>query len=143
MVGVIAADATPTVPVPPKRILVATLGSLGDLHPPLATAIELKRRGHHVTVASTEYYRNKVQAEGLEFHALSPDWDPTDREMIGKCEELKRGPEVLLRELVLPHLKETTADLLSAARDTDLMIASEMVFGAPLVAEKLNFTLGL
>ena len=41
----------------------ATVGSLGDLHPCLALALELKRRGHSVTIATIEYYRSKV--EGL------------------------------------------------------------------------------
>src|ERR1700756_1084931 len=121
-----------------KRILIATLGSLGDLHPCLALGTELKRRGHQVTVASTPFYRPKVEALGLGFRGLRPDWDPTDTEIIRRCEDLKRGPEVLFRELVLPHLKITDEDLLAAAADADLMIAGEIVYGAPLVAEKLG-----
>jgi UDP:flavonoid glycosyltransferase YjiC (YdhE family) len=121
-----------------KRILVAALGSLGDLHPCLALAVELKRRGHLVTVATTPYYRSKIEAAGMRFHPIRPDWDPTDRELIRQCEDLKRGPEVLLRRLVLPELRDTYADLLSAATGVDLMIAGELVFAAPLVAEKLK-----
>jgi len=33
-----------------KRILFSTVGSLGDLHPHIGLALELKRRGHAVTV---------------------------------------------------------------------------------------------
>jgi len=121
-----------------KRIVLATIGSLGDLHPALALALELKRRGHWVTVASTEYYREKVEGLGLGFTSLRPDWDPTDRELIAQCEDLKTGPEVLLRKLVLPYLRETYDDLLAAVAGADLMIAGELVFAAPLVAEKLG-----
>lgn len=46
----------------PKHIVVATIGSLGDLHPCMALALELMRRGHRVTIASTGYYREKVEA---------------------------------------------------------------------------------
>lgn len=42
------------------RIVFAAIGSLGDLHPCLALALELKRRGHSVKIASTEGYRGKV-----------------------------------------------------------------------------------
>jgi UDP:flavonoid glycosyltransferase YjiC (YdhE family) len=123
---------------PPKRILLATLGSLGDLHPMLALGLELKQRGHHVTVATTEAYRGKVESIGLHFHRMRPDWDPTDPELIAKCEDLKTGPEVLLRELVLPHLRESHRDLLTAAEESDYMITSELCFGAPLIAEQLR-----
>jgi len=121
-----------------KRILFATIGSLGDLHPCLALGLELARRGHRVTIASTGFYRSKVEALGLGFVPLRPDWNPSDRELIAQCADLKTGPEVLIRRIVLPHLRATYDDLLAAARDADLMIAGELVYGAPLVSEKLG-----
>ena len=122
----------------PRRILIATIGSLGDLHPCLGLALELQRRGHTVTIAAAGFYRARIEALGLGFHALRPNWDPTDGEMIAKCQDLKRGLEVLFRELILPELRGTYEDLLAAASDADLMLAGEMVFAAPLVAEKLG-----
>ncbi|MGD0620664.1 MAG: glycosyltransferase, partial [Bryobacteraceae bacterium] len=121
-----------------KRILFATIGSLGDLHPCLALGLELARRGHRVTIASTGFYRSKVEALGLGFVPLRPDWNPSDRELIAQCADLKTGPEVLIRRIVLPHLRATYNDLLAAAREADLMIAGELVYGAPLVSEKLG-----
>ena len=124
--------------VKPKRIVIATIGSLGDLHPCIALAQELGRRGHRVTIASTEYYRSKVEELGIEFHSIRPNWDPTDRDLIRQCEDLKRGPEVLYRKLILPELRGTYDDLISVATAADLMIAGELVYAAPLVAEKLS-----
>ena len=121
-----------------KRIVIATIGSLGDLHPCLALALELMRRGHHVTVGTTPYYREKVEGLGIEFYSMRPDWNPTDSELIRKCEDLKRGPEVLYREMVLPELRGTYEDLLSVAKGADLLIAGELVYAAPLVSEKLG-----
>jgi rhamnosyltransferase subunit B len=121
-----------------KRILFTTIGSLGDLHPCLALALELGRRGHHVTIASTEYYRSKAESLRIAFLPIRPDWDPTDREMIRQCDDLKRGPEILFRKFLLPHLRDTYRDLLQAAADADLMIAGELNYAAPLVAEKLH-----
>ncbi|MGD0617147.1 MAG: glycosyltransferase [Bryobacteraceae bacterium] len=119
-------------------MLFATIGSLGDLHPCHAIGLELARRGHRVTIASTGFYRAKVEALGLGFLPLRPDWNPSDRELIAQCADLKSGPEVLIRRIVLPHLRATYDDLLAAARDADLMIAGELVYGAPLVSEKLG-----
>jgi rhamnosyltransferase subunit B len=39
------------------RILLATIGSLGDLHPVLGIGAELRGRGHAVIVATSESYR--------------------------------------------------------------------------------------
>jgi UDP:flavonoid glycosyltransferase YjiC (YdhE family) len=122
----------------PKKIVIATIGSLGDLHPCLALALELKRRAHRVIIASTEYYRTKVENLGIAFHSIRPNWDPTDPEIIRQCEDLKRGPEVLYRNLILPELRGTYNDLISVATNVDLMIAGELVYAAPLVAEKLR-----
>lgn len=119
-----------------KKIVMATIGSLGDLHPMLALATELARRGHHPTIASTPFYREKILALGFAFHPLRPDWDPTDGALIAQCQEIKSGPEILFRKLILPHLRDTYADLLAATADVDLMLAGELVFAAPLVAEK-------
>lgn len=124
--------------VTPKRIVIATIGSLGDLHPCVALGLELRRRGHRVMIASTEYYRNKVEELGIEFHSMRPNWDPTTQELIRQCENLRRGPEILYRKLILPELRATYDDLISVASGADLMIASELVYAAPLVAEKLS-----
>jgi rhamnosyltransferase subunit B len=123
---------------PSKRILFATVGSLGDLHPCISLALELKRRGHSVTIATIEFYRSKVESLGLEFLPIGPNMDPTDSEMIRQCDDLKRGPEILFRKIVLPHLPESYRDLLKAAANADLMIAGEIAYAAPLIAEKLQ-----
>ena len=124
--------------IEPKRIVIATIGSLGDLHPCLALALELQRRGHHITVASTAFYRQQVEIHNLNFHSVRPDWDPTSPGIIRQCDDLRHGPEVLFRNLILPHLRDTYSDLLTVAAGADLMIAGELVYAAPLVAEKLR-----
>ena len=122
--------------IPQRRILLATIGSLGDLHPSMALGLELERRGHRVTIATTEFYRAKVTDAGLGFRPLRPAWDPTDQALIAQCEDLKSGPEVLFRQLILPHLRDMYADLSAAADDAELLMAGEIVFAAPLLAEK-------
>ena len=123
-----------------KHILIATIGSLGDLHPCLTLALEMQRRGHRVTIACTQYYQQRIEALGLAFVPMRPHWDPTDSDLIRQCEDLRKGVEILFRNIVLPELRVMYEDLLAAvyATHADLMIAGEMVFAAPLVAEKLN-----
>jgi len=104
--------------------------------------MELKRRGHTLVIASTEAYRSRVLELGVGFRSLRPNWDPTASELISQCEDLKSGPEILFRRLILPHLDETYLDLVTAASECDFMLAGELVFAAPLVAEKLGLKWG-
>ncbi|HEY1758361.1 MAG TPA: glycosyltransferase [Bryobacteraceae bacterium] len=120
-----------------KNIVIATIGSLGDLHPCLVLGRELLNRGCRVTIATTPYYRSKVEGVGLSFRSMHPDWNPTDSRLIRSCEDLRRGLEVLYRQMLLPKLEHTYHDLISASEDADLLIAGELVYAAPLVAEKL------
>jgi rhamnosyltransferase subunit B len=119
-----------------KNIVIATIGSLGDLHPCLVLGRELLDRGCRVTMATTPYYKRKVEGAGLSFRSMRPDWDPTDSRLIRSCEDLRQGLEVLYRQMLLPELEHTYHDLISAAEDADLLIAGELVYAAPLVAEK-------
>jgi rhamnosyltransferase subunit B len=121
----------------PKHIVLTTIGSLGDLHPMIALAIELRRRGHNTTIATTEFYRQKIESIGIGFHPIRPNM-PEDPELLQHVMDLKKGPEFIIRQLFLPHLRETYEDLVAVAHDADLMIAGETVFPAPLIAEKYN-----
>ena len=50
-----------------KRIVFATFGSLGDLHPYVAVARELVRRGHRPLIASFAELRDAVETAGIAF----------------------------------------------------------------------------
>ena len=104
----------------------------------LAVALELRRRGHQPEIASTAIYRTKVEALGLSFHAIRPDVATRDPETLRRIMDMRRGPEFLLRQLILPAIRETYEDLAAALHGADLLVAGEIVFAAPLVAEKLK-----
>ncbi len=44
-----------------SRFLFATIGSLGDLHPYIAVARALIKRGHQAVIATAEDYRADVE----------------------------------------------------------------------------------
>ena len=135
------ADITPFFVTKSKRILLTTHGTLGDLHPYLAIALELQNRGHKPVIATSEYHRQKIESVGLEFHALRPDISFGDKELHRRMTEPKRGLERVIREYIMPVLRETYDDLLEAVQKdggTDLIISQILIFAAPLIAEKLN-----
>jgi UDP:flavonoid glycosyltransferase YjiC (YdhE family) len=65
---------------PGKAIVFSTFGSVGDLFPYLTIAAALRKKGHDVAIASSEYHRHRVEGSGIRFHATAPRCDFTDPE---------------------------------------------------------------
>jgi len=122
----------------PGRVLLATFGSLGDLHPFLAVGRALLDRGVAVRLAAAEDYRAAVEAEGLEFAPMRPSiaalGDPAA--LASRLFDPLRGAERLLRELVIPHVGEAHEDLQRAAQDADLLVSHTLTFALPMIAER-------
>ena len=119
-----------------QKIVIAPFGSLGDLHPLLALAVELRRRGHEIKINTLEVYREKIDALGFEFHPMRPDFDPEDRELLKSMMDAKTGTEKLLREILLPNIRPMYEDVTRAVAGADLFISGEVVYPAASVAEK-------
>jgi UDP:flavonoid glycosyltransferase YjiC (YdhE family) len=118
------------------RIVIATFGSLGDLHPALALALGLQARGHRAEIATSEPYRAKVAALGLPFHAVRPDLTPTDPELCRRVMNGWRSSAVLMREFVFPFVREMFADLDAASAGAGLLVASELAYVTSIVAAR-------
>ncbi len=122
------------------KILFSTFGSLGDLHPYLALALEAKARGHAPVIATSERYRPKVEALGLEFRAVAPDLPPDGEfgDFAKRVMNERDGPRFLFEELLSPTIRAAYADLLEASADADVMITHPAALAGPLVARKLG-----
>ena len=122
------------------KILFSTFGSLGDLHPYLALALEARKRGHQPIVATSPKYRAKVEALQIEFRAVRPDLPATDdyAPLAQRVMNQKDGPRYLFQELLAPAIGEQTADLLEACADADVIITHPAAMGGPLAARKLK-----
>ena len=118
------------------KIVLSTLGSLGDLHPKIAIGLELKARGHEIVINTWEGYREKLDAIGIAFHPMRPDIDQSDRELLADLMHPSKGPEKVIRELVFPYLDEMYSDLVAACVGADLMVTGELIYVAKSVAEK-------
>jgi rhamnosyltransferase subunit B len=122
-----------------SRIVVTTIGSLGDLHPKIAIALELRKRGHDVVFATHKEYQSKIEALGFEFHRMRPDNTAlNDPEEMARMMDLQTGSEYIVRKWVCPSLREMYSDLIQSSLDADFIFAGEGVTAARLVAEKLG-----
>jgi UDP:flavonoid glycosyltransferase YjiC (YdhE family) len=118
------------------RIVITTMGSLGDLHPYLALALGLRARGHDPVLATAAGYRRKIEALGLGFRAVRPDNDwMSDPERVRYFMDLPRGLVRLGRELYLPVLRDAYDDTLAAVEGAELLV-SQVPLAARLVADK-------
>ncbi len=122
-----------------SRIVLTTIGSFGDLHPKIAIALELRRRGHQVVFATHQEYQDKIEGLEFEFHRMRPDNTAlNDPEEMARMMDLKTGTEYVARNWICASLRETYADLMNTAQNADLIIHGEGVLAARLVAEKLG-----
>ena len=125
--------------VTPRRVLIATFGSLGDLHPYLALALALRDRGHLPAIATHASHRLKVEAEGVPFFAVRPDpaeWGQDPAAMRRAWRPID-GPRFLLNDIVLANLADSHADLDAAvqAHGAQLLLSHPMTFSIPMIAE--------
>jgi UDP:flavonoid glycosyltransferase YjiC (YdhE family) len=123
------------------RIILNTFGSFGDIHPYMAIALELQRRGHVPVIATMPGYRESIEAAGLPFAPIRPDVPfPKEQtsELVEKIMEPKTGPRFLTEELIFPAVRDSYADLLKAIEGADLLITHPAAPAGPLVARKTN-----
>jgi rhamnosyltransferase subunit B len=118
------------------RIVLTTWGSYGDINPYMGLALALKARGHKPVLAAPDYYRGLAEGEGVTFHAVRPEIDPGNSEIVARVMHPRKGPEVILRELMLPSVEDAYEDLQQAVSGADLLISHPITFAAPVLAHK-------
>ncbi len=122
-----------------NRIVLTIYGSLGELHLYMA-ALELKQRGHQPVIATHELYHSKVEAEGLEFYPVRPNLSFGDteqaKEITRRAMHRSEGTKYVVRELILPYLKDSYDDLMQAVRGADLLVTHPLAYASPSVVEK-------
>lgn len=119
-----------------RSVLLTPFGSLGDLHPYLALAAGLKDAGVRVAVGTTEAYRPRIEAQGIDFLPVGPHLDPEDPEIVRHAVRVDGGSEHIFRTLVMPGLRRNYDDTLKAADGFDLLVGHVIALATPLVAEK-------
>ena len=121
-----------------QRIIITTYGSLGDIHPYIAIALELKKRGHQPVMAMGESFRQKFEREGLDFFPIRPDASLNlvqDFPLIEALKKANRESEYPINYALMPHIRATYHDLKQAVQGASLLISHPLSLAASLVAE--------
>ncbi|HEX8387781.1 MAG TPA: glycosyltransferase, partial [Sphingomonas sp.] len=124
------------------RIVLATIGSYGDLHPFIAIGLALRARGAEVALAVPEDHLPKVRAAGLDGAAILPVYEELGRTIGLAPEEIIRRTvadnDFLIRRVLLPPLADGVERLVDMARNADAIVGSAVALAAPIAAERLR-----
>lgn len=118
------------------HVVLTCWGSHGDIDPFVGLGLELRRRGHRVTIATLTYYQPLIEGLGFGFRGIRPSGDPTDVALIERIMHPTRGSQYLLEEVLFPAIEEMHADIDAAAADADLLVSHPVTFATPIVAAK-------
>lgn len=120
------------------RIVISSVGSLGDLHPFIALARGLRARGHTVTFAVERGFMERLATEGFETRPLASDIHALPasrmRELVASDDPFA-ALRVIARDYQGPMLVANIRALRQACDGADLLIGSAGQVAASAVAE--------
>lgn len=123
----------------PRRIGLVVWGSLGDLHPFIAVALQLRALGLEPVIATHAEYRPKIEAEGILFHPVRPSFDDIERAFGASRSEitelLLRKPLWLYQKAIFPFLRQSFEDVSLLLQHTRCLVTSSPAIGARIAAE--------
>lgn len=126
-----------------KHVCLCTFGSLGDVYPYVAIALELRKLGHNVTIATNGDHKQLVEKNGVNFLHVRPDVQDLmdrDKDMFRKAMDRRTGAQFVLREIVVKNARVSFDDLFNQAKSLtiDLFVTHPLTYHAILTARKLG-----
>lgn len=129
----------------PHKIVLTTVGTLGDLHPFLALAQGLQARGFRVVLGCPEDHVAKARAAGVEAVAILPGFDEICSRM--GCDKAEAASRIMgdqrqmLEQMILPALPDCAAKIDEISQGAAAIITSPFVLAAPIIAERKGLPL--
>lgn len=121
-----------------RHIVMATVGSQGDLFPLLAVGRELQLRGHRVTVGAHGIHREAVEQAGLAFLLASGIAEPEDKAAFAaRAFHPWRGPRFVVRDMAAADVAASYAALLPVCAEADAIVTTTLAFAGQILGETL------
>jgi rhamnosyltransferase subunit B len=120
-------------------VVLATMGSWGDIFPVIGLAKGMRDGGLDVRVAASPTYDELVTGEGLNFSGIGPplsfaDYASDPKILSGRLGGFA-GFAHLFRRFIFPALDRYVDDLAAAIGGADLVLAHPALVAAPIAAE--------
>lgn len=123
-----------------SKILFATIGSLGDVHPMMAIGQELVQLGHQVTIATSDRHGPRIIQAGLQFAEIPPRFPDKSEQnrLMERWMDPKHGSDRVVRELIMPNVRATHDALEPLVHDADLTLLHGFAISGAFWAEKFG-----
>jgi UDP:flavonoid glycosyltransferase YjiC (YdhE family) len=125
-----------------RKVVLATFGTHGDLHPFIAVALRLRSAGFEPVIATDSIYRCKVESAGIAFHRLRPEQETIERDLgmtpASMVRKVAQRPDYVLRKFLLPYLHESYEDSLAVLHDAAFVVTHTTALATKVAAEKLG-----
>lgn len=118
------------------NILLATVGSLGDLHPLLAIGTALSRTGNSVAIAANPMHREIAQSHQLKFIPIGNVADPTLLPFASAASAQHDDMLNYMEHCIFRQFDALFEDLHAATERAQVVVAPYFLVPAYLVAEK-------
>lgn len=119
------------------HIVIATVGSLGDLFPFLAVGQALRERGHDVTIATHAIHRETVERAGLRFADASGMAEPEDRAAFtARAFHRWRGPRFVVHDFAAMDVCASYRKLAPVCDNADVLITTTLAFAGQILGEQ-------
>jgi rhamnosyltransferase subunit B len=115
-----------------------TIGSAGDVHPFIGIALELRRRGHEVRIATNPHFEARIRAEGIGFEALGDEASFLSVLHDPRLVRQFASPNLIIEELIHKSVKPTVelADRVAREWSPDVVVRHHISLGSRWVAAR-------
>jgi len=120
------------------KLLLPTIGSAGDVHPVVALAIELQRRGHRATILTNPLFQSLIEGQGVGFLPVGTIEDARATIADPDLWHPRKGFEVVARRAILPAMTEVYRHIERLADSDTIVASSGIAFGARIAQERLG-----
>lgn len=121
------------------HIVIATVGSLGDLFPFLALGQALHAAGHRVTIATHVIHQSAIEQAGLAFADASGMAEPEDRETFtARAFDRWHGPRFVVHDFAGMDVRASYEKLAPVVAGADVLITTTLAFAGQILGERLS-----
>ena len=121
----------------PKKMLISTIGSRGEVQPVIALASELRALGHQAVLCVPPTFKEWVESFGIPFVPLGPD---VKMFVAASSQPKRKKPsQDMMRKLVRDSVVEQFAVTTAAAKECDLILtAGDLQHAGKSIAESMR-----
>ncbi|MGB0370436.1 MAG: glycosyltransferase [Opitutales bacterium] len=123
------------------RVLLTSHGSTGDIYPVIRLGRALVDAGHEVKFATVTLFKEEIEAAGVEYVYLPPDWDQSGfAEAMRDLAQVKDNLQLLksIYGEAVPYLQEIITNLTEHMPWCDLMVSSYVFSPLKSLADKFH-----